>query len=272
MSRLGDSAERDYSRKLQQFNRFAEPELVGLIQSCKLSSGMQVLDAGCGSGEALNWLQREVGAVPAVAGIDLSAAHVAAARKVAPSAQIHHGDLGAVPLPAGSVDFIWCVNTLNHLSDPAAGLLRLKELLRAGGRIAVGQSTLLPEMYFAWDARLERLVNEAVRQYYRARYALQESDLSAVRALVGLLRGARFGQVVSRTIAIERIAPLDAATEAYLGETIFRDTWGERLRPYLSAEDFGSLQTLCNPLHAGYALRRPDFHFLQTFTLVCGQK
>jgi tRNA A58 N-methylase Trm61 len=77
---LGDTTARDYSAKLRQFNLFAEPELGGLIHSLRLTPGMRVLDAGCGSGEALLWLQRAVGEQGVVMGVDLAAAHVAAAR------------------------------------------------------------------------------------------------------------------------------------------------------------------------------------------------
>ena len=70
---------------------------------------------------------------------------------------------------------------------------------------------------------------------------------------------------------IERVAPVSAADEAYLVEAIFRGSWGERLRPYLSDSDYAELERLCNPHHPDYALRRPDFHFLQSFTLAVGE-
>jgi len=268
---LGDTAARDYSAKLRQFNLFAERELCQLIESLQLSPGMRILDAGCGSGEALRWLQQAVGEQETVTGIDLAAAHVAAARAAAPRVQVQQGDLLTLTIPDASLDLIWCVNTLNHMKDPVSVLTRLRAALRPHGRIAVGQSLLLPEMFFAWDARLERITNEAVRQYYRDRYSLDERDLTAVRALVGTLRGAGYKGVVPRTIVIERVSPLDPATESYLRETIFRDTWGERLRPYLSSEDYAELSCLCDPQHAQFALRRPDFHFLQSFTLVVAE-
>jgi SAM-dependent methyltransferase len=268
---LGDTAARDYSTKLRQFNRFAEPELRLLIEGLHLSPGQRVLDAGCGSGEALLWLQEAIGEHGTVLGIDLAAAHVAAARAAAPRAQVQQGDLLTLMVPEANLDLIWCVNTLNHMKDPAWVLSRLRSALRPHGRIAVGQSSLLPEMFFAWDARLERITNEAVRQYYRDRYSLHERDLTAVRGLVGALRGAGFKDVIPRTIVIERVSPLDPATEAYLRETIFRDTWGERLRPYLSSDDYAELSCLCDPEHPRFALRRPDFHFLQSFTLVVAE-
>jgi SAM-dependent methyltransferase len=180
-------------------------------------------------------------------------------------------DLLKAPLPAAAFDLIWCVNTVNHLRDPVTGVTRMAGLLRPGGRIALGQSSLLPDMMFAWDARLERLTNEAVRQYYRDRYGLSELDLTAVRSLVGWLRGAGLEDVGVRTLPIERIWPLDAASESYLRDVIFRDTWGERLRPYLSAADYDRLVRLCDPRSPDYALHRPDLHVLQTFTLAVGQ-
>jgi trans-aconitate methyltransferase len=269
---LGDTPARNYADKLSKFNAHAKPELRGLIKGLNLSPGMQVLDAGCGTGEGLNWLLSEVAPSGRVAGIDMSAAHVAAARRqAAPEIQIHQANLYDSLFEAASFDLIWCANTINHLTDAVGGLVHLATLLRAGGRVAIGQSSLIPDMYFAWDSRLEREVNDAVRRYYQERYGLDERDLRSVRALVGILRRANLHAVSVRTVVIERMSPLDAASESYLRETIFRGTWGERLRPYLSPDDFLELTHLCDTEHSGYALHRPDFHFLQTFTLAIGE-
>ncbi|MGB6354481.1 MAG: class I SAM-dependent methyltransferase [Steroidobacteraceae bacterium] len=268
---LGDTAQRDYARKLQLFNSFAEPELRGLIEDLDLQAGMHVLDAGCGTGEALRWLQDAVAPSGTVMGIDLAEAHVRAARQhTSPQIQVRQGDILHAPLAPASFDFIWCVNTIHHLHDPAAGVNRLAALLRPGGRIALGQSALLPDMVFAWDSRLERAIHEAVRRYYRDRYRLAEQDLMSVRAILGVLHRAQLRGVTARTVIIERVSPLDAATESYLAEAIFRDTWGERLRPYLACDEGAELARLCDPADLRYALKRPDFHFLQTFTVVTG--
>ena len=269
---LGDTASRDYAAKLQRFNAFAAPELRQAIATLELRPGMRVLDAGCGTGEALAWFAAEVGAQGAVVGMDLAAAHVAAAQSLARRcrALAIQADLLRAPLARESFDLAWSVNVVNHLRDPVAGVAAMAALLRPGGRIALGQSSFLPDMYFAWDARLERLVNEAVRQYYRDRYRLDERDLAAVRATVGLLRRAGLKNVRSRTFMIERLAPLRPEDERYLVETIFRDTWGTRLRPYLADDDHDTLMRLCDPAHPDFSLRRADFHFLQTFTLAVG--
>lgn len=269
---LGDTAARDYTRKLRLFNSFARPELVQAIAGLGLEPGTLVLDAGCGTGETLAWLAGEVGTEGLAVGIDLATAHVAAARATAPvEAAVVQADVLRPPLARGSFDLVWAVNTVNHLRDPLAGVRVLATLLKPGGRITLGQSSVLPDMYFVWDSRLERMVNEAVRRYYRERYGLEERDLAGVRSTVGLLRAARLRDVTVRTLTIERIAPLCPADEAYLLEAIFRGTWGERLRAYLSADDYEELSHLCDAGDARFALRRPDFHFLQTFTLAVGR-
>lgn len=270
---LGDTAQRDYARKLGLFARFAQPELRAAIATLGLEPGMRVLDAGCGSGEALGWLAEVVGLDGNVVGVDLSDAHVAAARLQAPpQVELLAGDLMALALPAASLDAIWSANTLHHFADPLAALQRMAGWLRPGGRLAVGQSGFLPEMLFAWDMRLERAAVDAVRAHYRDKYALDERRLTAVRANVGLLRRAGLVDVQARSFAIERISPLDAAARDYLLQAQFRATFGERLRPWMSAEDFAELQRLCDPGDPGFALDRPDFHYLQTFTVVMGRR
>jgi len=271
--RLGDTPERDYARKLRLFSAFAEPELRAAIASLRVASGMRVLDAGCGTGEALGWFAAAVAPGGLAVGIDLSTTHLGAARAALPSsALLLQADLQRIPLGDAIFDIVWSVNTIHHLRDPVAGTLALSELLRPGGRLVLGQSSLLPDMYFAWDARLERATNEAVRAYYRDRYRLGEHDLTAVRGIFGLLRWAGLSRVAVRTLVIERCAPLDPHARAWLLEAIFRGTWGERLRPYLPASDYEALARLCDPEDPQFALHRPDFHFVQTFTLAVGER
>jgi len=101
------------------------------------------------------------------------------------------------------------VNTVNHLRDPLSGVKRLAAFSSRHGRIALGQSSFLPDMLFAWDARLERSINDAVRAYYRDRYSLSERDLAKTRRLVGLLREAGLRGIQARTTVIERVPSRD---------------------------------------------------------------
>ena len=268
---LGDTPQRDYAEKLKMFNAFAQPELREAIDALSMPAGSRVLDAGCGTGEALGWWHASMCDGGMVVGMDMSTAHVRAARETAPApVLIVQSDVLGPPFAEDSFDLIWTVNVVNHLHDPVAGVRTLSRLLRRGGRIAVGQSSLVPDMYFAWDARLEARVNEAVRAYYRERYGRGEHAFTAVRSLVGWLHHAGLRNVRVRTRMIERTYPLSDADERYLLECIFRGTWGERLRKYLSPGDFTEMMRLCDPDDEGYALRRRDFHFLQSLTVVVG--
>jgi SAM-dependent methyltransferase len=269
---LGDTPVRDYALKLRLFNAFAEPELRSAIASLHLAPGLRVLDAGCGTGETLRWLAASVAPDGLAVGVDLSASHLRTAHgALSGNIGLLQADLQRTPLAAATFDLVWSVNTMNHVPNPLAATRGLASLLRPGGRLAFGQSSFLPDMYFAWDARLERVTTEAVRAYYRDRYRLSEEDLTAVRSLGGLLRQAGLSRVGVRTFVIERFAPLDPNAQAWLLEAIFRGTWGERLRPYLAAADYQELTELCDPEHPRFALVRPDFHFVQTLTLVVGE-
>lgn len=269
---LGDTPARNYAQKLTLFNAFAAPELRQAIARLDLRPGMRVLDVGCGTGEALGWFSTEVAQEGIVIGMDLASAHLTFAHaRIKPGTFLVQGNLSSTPFTAASFDLIWSVNTINHVRDPNTSIRGLAALLRTGGRLALGQSSLLPDMYFAWDARLEKVTNEAVRHYYRDRYQLSEYDLAAVRAIVGRLRQAGLRNVRAHSFLIERVAPVNEADERYLVEAIFRDTWGVRLQPYLSSGDYQELMRLCDPQHADFALHRPDFHFLQSFTLAIAE-
>lgn len=269
---LGDTPNRDYSTKLRLFNKFASPELRCAVEDLHLSAGMRILDAGCGTGGAVDLLSEKVAPSGLVWGIDLSEPHLRVARiGIGSNTALAQADILKPPFVQHAFDLVWSVNTLNHLTDPKDGISALRKLVRPQGRIAVGQSSLLPDMYFAWDARLERITNEAVRRYYRDKYHLTERDLTAVRSIVGSLRAGGLTKVRAKTYMIERVSPTNADDETYLLDVIFRGTFGEKLRPYLSADDMAELAALCDPAHPGYALRRPDFHFLQTFTVVIGE-
>ena len=269
---LGDTVQRDYARKLKLLNAFAQPELRAVIAELELPAGSRVLDAGCGTGEAVGWLQEAVGEGGVTIGMDLASAHVRSARDIAPAAMIVQGDMLHPCFAGGTFDLIWTVNAINHLREPVAGIRTLSDLLRPGGRIAIGQSSLLPDMYFAWDARLEKIVNDAVRAYYRDRYGRSEREFAGVRGLVGWLRRADLRGVSVHTRMIERTYPLSPADKDYLLEAIFRGTWGERLRGYMDPEDFQELMRLCDPADERYALRRADFHFLQSFTIAVAMR
>jgi ubiquinone/menaquinone biosynthesis C-methylase UbiE len=273
---LGDTPSRMYADKLERFNRFAEPEIQELIRRLDLRLGDRILDAGCGVGLTSSWFSQRVGSSGLVVGCDLSGPHLRIARtQLVPAGhqvEFVQCDIAIAPFRERSFDLVWCANTINHLSDPVAGIRQLAATLQPDGRIAIVQSGFLPDMFFAWDERLERAVTGAVRQYYRDKYRLVERDVTAMRGLVGLVQRAGFADVAAQTVVIERTAPLTEIDRDYLLHAVFTGYWGERLRPYLGEDDWSEVQRLCDPASTAYCLNRPDFHHIQTLTMVTGRR
>jgi SAM-dependent methyltransferase len=271
---LGDTSQRSYGEKLDLFNRFAAPELRRLIAGLELQADDIVLDAGCGAGLITTWLAEQTPA-GRVIGLDLSAAHLQLARQHLSQNSLPltfvQGDMQELPYQTGLFDLIWSSNAINHLRQPVAGIRTLAQKLRPGGRLVLGQSVFLPEMFFAWDARLEKEVMLACRHYYRDKYNLAERDTTHIRNLFGWLKQAGLQNVTTRTTCIERTAPLTPEDEHYFVVGVFNGYWGHRVQPYLSAEDWKTLSDLCDPASPHFCLRRPDFHHLQTFTVVIGE-
>jgi hypothetical protein len=98
-----------------------------------------------------------------------------------------------------------------------------------------------------------------------------EESTSGIRNLVGYLQRTGFRGVTARTFVIERLSPLRASDADYLLEGVFQGYWGDKLRPYLTELDRRKLERLCDPASADFALARPDFHFVMTYTVAVGQ-
>lgn len=273
---LGDSMQRAYSGKLALFNRFAEPELRQIVAGLGLRSGQCVLDAGSGVGLTTTWLAEQVAPNGLAIGLELATNHLQEARRLTGNTglpiEFVQGDITRPPFAPETFDGIWCANTINHVRHPLEGVRALLALLRPNGLLVLGQSAFLPDMFFAWDARLEKEVMLACRAYFRKKYSLDERDTTGDRNLFGLLQRAGLRNLRVRTHVIERVAPLEEGDERYFVECVFKGYWDHRVRPYLTDEDWSELQRLCDPQSPDFCLRRPDFHHIQTFTVVTGRK
>ncbi len=87
-----------------------------------------VLDAGCGEGETLERLASIL--PPAPVGIDLNPESIEFAKARLPEARLSVGNLLDLPFEDSSFELVLCLEVLEHLPDPNAGL---SELLRVSG-------------------------------------------------------------------------------------------------------------------------------------------
>jgi SAM-dependent methyltransferase len=105
-----------------------------MLDAVRLRPGMRLLDAGCGSGEAVA-LALSQGAE--VWGIDCSESMLAVAGETAPRATLAHGDLEALPYPDKSFQAITACNSVHFAANPLKALRELARVARPGARIAI---------------------------------------------------------------------------------------------------------------------------------------
>ena len=98
--------------------------------------GRRVLDAGCGAGRFAE-VALDCGAT--VVAVDYSTAVDACQDNLGhyPGFDAVQADIMALPLRAGSFDFVYCFGVLQHTPDAGAALSALPVTLRPGGRLAV---------------------------------------------------------------------------------------------------------------------------------------
>ena len=120
---------------------YARPEMIRLASDV---AGLEILDAGCGSGPLMEALRAEDAVV---SGFDLSPAMVELARqRLGEDADVRVADLGApLPYPDDAFDLVVASLSLHYVKDWASALAELRRVLKPGGRLIV--SIIHPTVY-----------------------------------------------------------------------------------------------------------------------------
>src|SRR5436190_4845360 len=95
-----------------------------------------VLDVGCNVGEFLATLARDRPSLR-LAGCDVNASAVEAARRDVPTADLRVAEADALPFPDASFDCVTCIEVLEHV-PPArwtAAVQEMRRVLVPGGRL-----------------------------------------------------------------------------------------------------------------------------------------
>ena len=94
----------------------------------------ELLDAGCGSGLALQ-IAAKRGAT--VSGFDASAALLEIAAERVPGADLRQGDLESLPYGDGAFNAVTSFNAVQYAAEPVGALRELKRVARPGSPVAV---------------------------------------------------------------------------------------------------------------------------------------
>jgi 2-polyprenyl-3-methyl-5-hydroxy-6-metoxy-1,4-benzoquinol methylase len=172
-----------------------------LLLAALPAGARHVLDVGCGEGI----LTREVAARAAhVVGIDLHAPSLALARVGGGPANVEwvQGDFLTHPFAPASFDAVVSVATLHHV-DAAAGLARMRELVRPGGVVALiglARDAALADYAFAAAGLAASWAHRATKTYWEHSAPIAwpppETWASMRRIAARELPGARFRRLL----------------------------------------------------------------------------
>lgn len=109
--------------------------LAALHESAAVGAASRVLDVGCGTGNYLIALQTSTGCT--AWGIDPSQAMLDRARAAAPHLRFDRGRAEALPVPSQSIDLVYSVDVIHHLSDRDAACREAARVLRRGGLLCI---------------------------------------------------------------------------------------------------------------------------------------
>lgn len=117
-------------------------------EKCRLAPTGEgrLLDIGCGTGENLQAMARQGWRC---FGCDPSEAALRDARQKVPQAVLSLGRFEKLPFENSSFEAVTLFHSLEHFSDPAGALGRVRNLLAPGGRLVIA----LPNID-SWEARL----------------------------------------------------------------------------------------------------------------------
>lgn len=131
----------DYFRAFDDLREHADVEPLALsehLHGYRGSTGLRVLDYGCGNGYVLAHYARN-GAL--VSGIDLTERALSLARArfnlLDLRGEFVKGDGKSVPFPDGTFDIVCSMGVLHHIPDPRPVIAELYRVLKPGGRLVV---------------------------------------------------------------------------------------------------------------------------------------
>ena len=266
------AAEEPFTKSLERMNYFQEPEARTLIAELGLPAGSRGLDVGCGVGLYALWLAEAVGDAGRVLGIEPTEERAGAARDLvggrlgAGRLEFRAGDATALDVESGSFDWLWCGDVLHHVVDTAAALGQFRRVVRPGGRVVVKESQVLSAMFLPGHPELERRIQLAELERTREEGA-GRSFLERRQTTLASLRAAGLTAIGMRTYLIERRAPLAGAARDYIQKTVFDRNWGERLRAFLTPDDWVLRSALCDAASPRHVLRSEDYYCLYPITV-----
>jgi ubiquinone/menaquinone biosynthesis C-methylase UbiE len=198
------SAAASYDRFMGRYTRTLAP---ALADAAGVTSGLRVLDVGCGPGGLTHVLAERVGAEN-VAAIDPAPQFAAACRERHPGADVRQGGAESLPWEDGRFDAALACLVVAFMADPDQGLREMARVTRPGGVVAACM----------WD--LDEGGMTMLKTFWSAAQEL-DPTVKGERVRVGVSRGDIAERL--RRAGLDDVE--DGELEAQAGYTGFDDFW-----------------------------------------------
>ena len=231
-----------------------------MVAGLPLAPSMRVLDLACGDGFYTRRLAERLGSGGSVVGVDVDPNYLEVARgecaafRGAATIEFVEASFDRLPFHGGTFDFVWCAQSLQSLPDPVQVLEHVAPILKPGGVVAILENDTMHQVFLPWPIALEIPLRSAELQALRAETG-NPGKFYIGRRLPAVFASAGFEPLDTRTIAIDRRAPLGDAEhqllQSYLDELV------DRVRPFLDDGSFDQLRNFADPTSAHHLLRQP---------------
>ena len=115
--------------------RYSGPLATRFADFALISTGLQVLDVGCGTGMLTGELVRRLGA-DAVSAVDPSPPFVASIQERYPGVDVQQAPAEQLPFEAERFDAALAQLVVHFMADPVAGLTEMRRVTKPGGVVA----------------------------------------------------------------------------------------------------------------------------------------
>lgn len=128
--------------KWDDLPKAAADKLEYIVSFLPTHSGVQVIDAGCGTGILLPFIRARIGGSGQIYAVDFAAEMLKQARAKYnwPNLTFIQSDVTSLDLPAASIDAIICYSLYPHLPDKESALSAFARLLKPRGRLIIAHS------------------------------------------------------------------------------------------------------------------------------------
>jgi len=200
--------------RFRRHERIAFAHHRDLVGALGIWPGMQILDAGCGTGGLAAHLA-EAGGV--VTGIDQEAEFIASAKElIDPKLVFQTGDITALPFAPDRFDVAWCCNVIRWLAQPELAFREFGRVLRSGGRVVLAEPAINTR-FFGPGGPPELRNIEA-----RIEAAQKDKSYWPVQGWRGMLRDAGFTDIRLESRFSEFTPPLNEDQQAWVADRVSR--------------------------------------------------